>query len=51
VSGKLLEKNQISGKETILDMSKFLPASYILKVIKTGNPYSQDIRTFKIIKN
>jgi hypothetical protein len=46
-NGKLLEREILSGNETIIDMSNFVPATYFLKV--TGN--NKEVKTFKIIKD
>jgi hypothetical protein len=46
-NGKLLEREILSGNETIIDMNNFVPATYFLKV--TGN--NKEVKTFKIIKD
>jgi len=47
VNGRLLIKEKITGSRTAIPMSRFIPATYILKVSQ-GN---REIRIFKIIKN
>lgn len=47
MNGKLLGNEKLSGNETQINMSNYVPATYFVKVIN-GN---QSIKTFKIIKN
>jgi hypothetical protein len=46
-NGKLIENKKFESNETLIDMSKVVPASYTLKVIKAN----KEVKTFKIIKN
>ncbi|HVN58323.1 MAG TPA: T9SS type A sorting domain-containing protein [Bacteroidales bacterium] len=46
-SGKLLGTGQLTGNETIIQMSSLPPSVYILKISSGSKP----VRTFKIIKN
>ncbi len=45
--GKLLQNEKITGTQTSIVMSNFLPATYFVKVSQ-GN---KELKTFKIIKN
>jgi hypothetical protein len=47
MSGKLLESKKVDGNQTKIFMSKLLPATYFLKVIKMN----KEVKTFKIVKN
>jgi hypothetical protein len=47
IHGKLLDNKKLAGKETIIDMSKLVPATYLIKVIEDH----KEIKIFKIIKN
>jgi hypothetical protein len=47
MNGKLLRNEKLTGNETQINMSNYVPSTYFVKVI-TGN---QTIKTFKIIKN
>ena len=47
LSGRILENKKITGIETCIDMNKYVPAAYLLKV--TGN--MKEIKCFNIIKN
>ena len=47
ISGKLLQSEKITGNQTNIVMSNFVPTNYFVKVI-AGN---QLIKEFKIIKN
>ena len=47
INGKLLENKKLAGNETIIDMSKLVPATYLIKVIEEH----KEIKIFKIIKN
>lgn len=50
--GKLLRNGKITGNETSIAMSKLVPATYFVKVVKTSHDLSQQkIKTFKIIKH
>ena len=51
MNGKLLENKEIKNNETNIDMSNLVPATYFVKVIKTQGIASQEVKTFKIIKN
>jgi len=44
---KLLESRRVSEIETSIDMSRFMPAIYFLKVIENN----KEIKTFRIIRN
>jgi len=46
-NGILLTGNSLTGNETSIDMSKLLPATYILKIMND----TKEVKTFKIIKN
>jgi opacity protein-like surface antigen len=46
IHGSLLQKNEITGSETILRIGNLVPASYFLKISDTHN----ELKTFKIIK-
>ena len=47
MQGKLLQTNKLTGTETQIDMSRYVPSAYFVKVIQG----SREIKTFKIIKN
>ncbi len=47
MNGKLLQNAKITGNQTSIVMSNFVPANYFVKVIQ-GN---KEVKTFKIIKN
>jgi len=47
MNGKLLQNEKITGNQTSIVMSNFVPATYFVKVIQ-GN---KEVKTFKIIKN
>lgn len=47
MNGSLIQEKKAEGNETRIQMGKFLPGTYILKI---GNN-QKDIKTFKIIKN
>jgi len=47
MSGKLLQSKNLTENETQIDMSKYVPSIYFVKVISN----SQSIKEFKIIKN
>ncbi|MDP3914975.1 MAG: T9SS type A sorting domain-containing protein [Bacteroidota bacterium] len=47
INGKLIEKNKIENRITLISMGHLVPATYILNVIE-GN---KSIKTLKIIKN
>ena len=47
MNGKLLQTKKLTGTETRIDMSSYVPSTYFVRVIK-GN---QSIKEFKIIKN
>ena len=51
ISGQLLESQMIRDRRTSIPMSKFQPATYFLKVIQNDKSQTQEIKTFKIIKN
>ncbi|WP_346854133.1 T9SS type A sorting domain-containing protein [uncultured Draconibacterium sp.] len=46
-NGRLLQNQKITGKQTSIVMSNFVPATYFVKVTE-GN---KEVKTFKIIKN
>ena len=51
MNGKLILKNKIESKETIISMGNLIPATYFLKVVQTiPDSLIQKIKTFKIIK-
>lgn len=47
MQGKLLQNEKLTGSETQINMSKYVPSTYFVRVIQ-GN---QSIKEFKIIKN
>ncbi len=47
IQGKLLQSSEIERKETRIDMSNLVPATYFVKVTHEN----KKIKTFKIIKN
>ena len=47
MQGKLLQNEKLNGTETQINMSKYVPSTYFVRVIQ-GN---QSIKEFKIIKN
>ncbi len=47
LDGKLLEYKKITGNQTRVVISNFLPATYFLKVIKG----KEEVKAFKIVKN
>lgn len=49
MNGNLMEKKQISGNETLIDMSRLVPAIYFLQVSSAGKGQNMQA-TFKIIK-
>jgi hypothetical protein len=52
MNGKLLQTKKLTGTETQIDMNSYVPATYFVKVIvKTQGIVSQEVKTFKIIKN
>jgi hypothetical protein len=52
MTGKLLQNKKLTGTETQIDMSNYVPATYFVRVIvKTQGIASQEVKTFKIIKN
>ncbi len=52
MNGNLLQNEKITGNQTSIDMSNFVPATYFVKVIvKTQGLAYQELKTFKIIKN
>ena len=51
MNGKLLQSTKITGKQTSIDISNLVPATYFVKVIvKTQGLAPQEVKTFKIIK-
>jgi hypothetical protein len=46
MSGKLLQNKSITGAETEVDMSSYVPSTYFVKVIRENQSYKE----FKIIK-
>ena len=50
VKGNLLQNGKIRDAETLINMSGFPSATYLLKVICTGDSASQEMKLFKIIK-
>ncbi|MEA3447187.1 MAG: T9SS type A sorting domain-containing protein [Synergistota bacterium] len=51
MNGKLLQNEKITGNQTSIVMSNLVPATYFVKVVKTNHDLSQEVKTFKIIKN
>jgi hypothetical protein len=51
MNGKLLQNEKITGNKTSIVMSNLVPANYFVKVVKTQGLASQEVKTFKIIKN
>lgn len=49
-SGKILEKKEVRGNETTIQMGMLVPASYFLKIVKTEHASSAVVKTFKIVK-
>ena len=47
MNGKLLQNEKITGNETSIVTSNFVPATYFVKVIQ-GN---EEVKTFKIVKH
>jgi len=47
IDGRLLMSQIPSGNETSIDMSNFVPAIYLMKVLERN----KEIKTFRIIKN
>jgi len=47
INGKLLDHKKLTSKESIIDMSKLVPGTYLIKVIEDY----KEIKAFKIIKN
>ena len=47
MNGKLLQSKKITGNQTSIVMSDFVPATYFLKVIQN----MKEVKTFTIIKN
>ena len=47
VAGKLLKSDRVQSVSTMINMSDYVPASYLLQVLSE----SKTIQTFKIIKN
>jgi hypothetical protein len=47
MNGKLLQNEKLTGTETQINMSNYVPSTYFIRVIN-GN---QSIKEFKIIKN
>ena len=50
IKGNLLKQEKISDSETLINMSGFPSATYLLKVIYTKDSSSQEMKLFKIIK-
>jgi len=51
INGKLIMNKNLESKETNFSMSNLLPATYFLKVVQSKHASTQEIKTFKIIKN
>jgi len=47
MNGKLLQNEKITGNQTSIVMSNFVPANYFVKVVQED----REVKTFKIIKN
>ena len=50
MNGKLLQGEKITGNQTNIVMSNLVPATYFVKVVKTSHDLSQEVKSFKIIK-
>ena len=51
MNGQLLENKKATGNETSIVMSNLVSATYFVKVVNTQGIVSQEVKTFKIIKN
>jgi hypothetical protein len=51
INGRLLVNKKIVGNESTIPMKNLVPATYFLKVIQMMHTSSQEVKTFKIIKN
>jgi hypothetical protein len=58
MNGKLLQNKKLTGTETQIDMSNYVPATYFVRVYAVGRndrtgviAESKTIKEFKIIKN
>ena len=47
IEGKLLEKNKLTGDETIIAMDDYLPGIYFIEIVSKNNV----LKSFKIVKN
>ena len=47
INGKIIEQNTINNRETKIDFSQYILASYLLKV----KHFNKDVSTYKIVKN
>jgi len=47
MTGQLLQRGKVTGKQMSIAMGKYVPANYVVKVTKNNNV----VKTFKIIKN
>ena len=52
INGKLLQNGKLTGNQTKIDMSSYVPSTYFVKVIENtqGVASQQEVKTFKIIK-
>ncbi len=50
LNGKILQGGKITGNQTNIIMSNLVPATYFVKVVKTSLNLSQEVKSFKIIK-
>jgi opacity protein-like surface antigen len=51
ITGKMVSSEKITTQETKIDLRQQLPATYFLKIVQPLHATSQEIKTFKIIKN
>jgi hypothetical protein len=51
LQGKLLKDDKITESNTNIDMRNLVPSAYFLKIIQSTPSFTQEIKTFKIIKN
>lgn len=51
ITGQLVKHENVTGNRSAISVSDLLPSTYFLKVIKQENSNTQELKTFKIIKN
>lgn len=51
INGKLLRDNNIEAGETRISMLNLVPSTYFLKIIQMTLNSTEEVKTFKIIKN